>query len=55
MAMSRTRKTVLIITSVVVGLVLVVFIGLALFAVSCQVSGAFDFRRVASLFRRRRT
>src|ERR1044072_2521284 len=30
MAMSRTRKTVLIITSVIVGLVLVVFIGLAL-------------------------
>ena len=29
MAMSRTRKTVLIITSIVVGLVLVVLIGLA--------------------------
>ena len=36
-------------------LAVLILIGLLLFAVSCQVSGAFDFRRVAGLFRRRRT
>lgn len=35
-------------------LALLVGIGLVLFAVSCQVTGAFDFRRIGSLLRRRR-
>jgi putative peptidoglycan lipid II flippase len=41
---------------VVEGLALAVLvgIGLALFAVSCQVTGAFDFRRIGGLLRRRR-
>ncbi len=38
-----------------VALAVLVFIGLLLFGVSCQATGAFDFRRVGGLIRRRRT